>query len=115
MQNVNDMTCKWLFVDEHSNATLISVVCDWQTAIIEYVSSLFVGAKRNLFVQAFSGFESIESAIEFFNTIYQYSGDKIVAMVPLTECAYVNEQEFDSNRRDFRYMDDIDDEDDYER
>ncbi len=109
MQN---LTCKWLFVDGHGTATLISTVCDWQTAIIEYTGSLFVGAKRNLFVQAFSGLETVESAVEFFNTIYQYSSDKIVAMVPLTENAYVNEKEFNSNKRDFRYMDC--EEDDYE-
>ncbi len=107
MEKLENMVCRWLFVDGHCRATYISTVCDWKNALVDYVGHLFVGAKRNLFVQSFSGFENVESAIEFFNTVYRYSSDKIAAMVPITEQGYVDKEVFN-------YEYDEDDDDDYE-
>lgn len=108
MQKLEDMVCEWMFIDGHHDALLVDIVCDWKTALVEYVGQLFVGAKRNLFVQSFSGFENVENAIEFFNTVYRYSSDKIIAMIPITEQGYLDKKAFEWDEVD------EDEDDDYE-
>ncbi len=94
MGRLEDKICQWLFIDENYGTVFVKTVCDWKTAVMEYVKYICMGASQDFFTRAFSG-ETIESTIKFLNGLYEYADDKIIAMLPVTEQRYLDESYFE--------------------